>query len=171
MMPALKTSRSRSLPARPRRGGWALPLAGTLSLLMAVGVTVHPLYGDSNAEVQRALIERQQRADAFALRLQQSQQRRQVPVGDLRARRALDALQLEQRQRMDQLDARQLRQFEAGPRQTVTPGSAAARAWRRQQQRRYERERQRELQRAQREWTQFKHRHFPPGADDKGRTR
>jgi len=58
--------------------------------------------------VQRALIQRQQQSDAFALQLRQSQQRLQVPPGDLRLQQDLDARQSSERRRLDNVSSRQL---------------------------------------------------------------
>ncbi|MEK6242863.1 MAG: hypothetical protein AABM33_00055 [Pseudomonadota bacterium] len=59
-------------------------------------------------DLQRQLIQRQQQSDAFLLQLRQSQERLQVPPGDLRRMQELDARQSGERQRLDNVSARQL---------------------------------------------------------------
>jgi hypothetical protein len=71
-----------------------------------------PAFGQELA-IQRELIMRQQQSDAFTLQLRQSQQQLQIPPGDVRRRVELEASQLQQRQELDNLSARQLR--EVGP--------------------------------------------------------
>jgi hypothetical protein len=58
--------------------------------------------------VQRQLIQRQQQSDAFLLQLRQSQERLQVPPNDLKRMQELDARQTGERQRLDNLSAKQL---------------------------------------------------------------
>ena len=58
--------------------------------------------------VQRQLIQRQQQSDAFQLQLRQSQDRLQVAPGDFRHQQELDARQASERQRLDDVSARQL---------------------------------------------------------------
>lgn len=60
-------------------------------------------------DIQRALMQRQQQSDEFALQLGQSQQRLQVVPGDLNQAQSLEARQLQERQRLESLDARQQR--------------------------------------------------------------
>ena len=57
--------------------------------------------------MQRALMERQQRSDEFALQLRQSQQRLQVTPGDLNQQQYLESQQLGERQRLENLGAQQ----------------------------------------------------------------
>jgi hypothetical protein len=77
----------------------ALPLA-----LLAV----LPPAPAQDAGVQRQLIQRQQQSDAFALQLRQSQEALRVAPGDLKARQSMDARQLSERQRLDNLGEKQL---------------------------------------------------------------
>lgn len=70
-----------------------------------------PAFGQEQA-IQRELLMRQQQSDAFALQLRQSQQQLQIPPGDFRRRAELEAAQLQQRQDLENLGARQL--IEAG---------------------------------------------------------
>ena len=59
-----------------------------------------------DAGVQRQLIERQQRTDAFNLQLRQTQEALKAPPAE---RQALEARQLSERQRLDNLSEQQLR--------------------------------------------------------------
>lgn len=68
-----------------------------------------PAFGQEQA-IQRELIMRQQQSDAFTLQLRQSQQQLQIPPGDFRRRVELEASQLQQRQELDNLSTRQLRE-------------------------------------------------------------
>src|SRR5437868_10721126 len=68
------------------------------------------------SDVQRALIQRQQQSDDFALRLRQSQGRLQATPGDLNQQQYLESRQLGERQRFENLGAQQ--QFSNGPRQS-----------------------------------------------------
>jgi len=61
-----------------------------------------------DAAVQRALIERDEQTERFGLELRQSQERLGVPSGDPRRRQELEARQLKERQRFDELGERQL---------------------------------------------------------------
>jgi TolA-binding protein len=58
--------------------------------------------------VQRELIRRQQQSDEFSQQLRQSQELIKVPSGDLEARTRLESRQLDERQRLENLDASQL---------------------------------------------------------------
>ena len=58
--------------------------------------------------MQRALIQRQQQSDEFALQLRQSQQRLQATPGDLNQQQSLESQQLGERQRLESLGAQQL---------------------------------------------------------------
>jgi hypothetical protein len=60
-------------------------------------------------DIQRQLIQRQQQSDAFLLQLRHSQERLQVPPGDLKRTRELDSRQAGERQRLDAVSERQLR--------------------------------------------------------------
>jgi len=59
--------------------------------------------------VQRVLIQRQQQSDAFALQIRQSQERLNTPTGNIRRQQEIDARQFGERQRLDELSERQLR--------------------------------------------------------------
>src|SRR4051812_30204659 len=86
-------------------------------------------------EVQRALMQRQQQSDDFALQLRQSQQRLQAAPGDLNQQQFLDSQQLSERQRLENL----------GAQQQLSIGQGASSA--RQDRSRADQERQLELQR------------------------
>ena len=73
-------------------------------LLVAAAVPVRA----QEQDIQRQLIQRQQQSDAFLLQLRQFQERTQVPPGDLKRQRELDARQTSERQRLDDISARQL---------------------------------------------------------------
>jgi len=60
-------------------------------------------------DIQRALIQRDQQSDAFALQLRQSQERVALPPGDLRRQQQIDARHFSERQRLDQASESQLR--------------------------------------------------------------
>lgn len=61
-----------------------------------------------DAEIQRELIRRDQQTDAFKLQLQQSQERLKTPLGDPRRQQALEARQLDERQRLEAVGERQI---------------------------------------------------------------
>jgi hypothetical protein len=58
--------------------------------------------------VQRDLIQRQQQSDEFSQQLRQSIERAKVPPGDVKAQQKLETRQLEERQRLENLDQQQL---------------------------------------------------------------
>lgn len=60
-----------------------------------------------DTDIQRALMQRQQQSDAFALQLRQSQQRMQVAPGDLGQQQYLDSRYLNERQGLENLGAQQ----------------------------------------------------------------
>ena len=78
------------------------PLALLLLLAAAPGLA-------QEANVQRELILRQQQSDQFQQQLRQSQERVAVPPGDMHGRQHLDARQLSEQQRLENLNAQQLR--------------------------------------------------------------
>jgi hypothetical protein len=71
--------------------------------------------------LQRQLIQRQQQSDAFQLQLRQSQERLQVPPGDLQRQQQLDARQLGERQRLDNVSTRQLNDIRPDTPQELRP--------------------------------------------------
>ena len=72
-------------------------------------------------EIQQQLIQRQQQSDAFTLQLRQSQERLQVPPGDLRHQQELDARQTSERQRLENLSEKQLREVKPDTPQELRP--------------------------------------------------
>jgi multidrug resistance efflux pump len=71
--------------------------------------------------LQRQLIQRQQQSGAFQLQLRQSQERLQVPPGDLKRQQDLDARQVGERQRLDNVSARQLNEIRSDTPQELRP--------------------------------------------------
>jgi len=74
-----------------------------------------------NADIQKALIQRQQQSDAFALQLLQTQEAARLPPGDFRARQALEARQFSERRRLDNVSARQLMEVKTDLPQELRP--------------------------------------------------
>ncbi len=95
------------------------------------------------ADIQRALLERQQRSDELILRIQQSQP--PPSPGNLRQQQELDTLHLQNLQRLQNLNAQQLRQFD-GSQQMPPADPNAGRTQTLQQLQQFERDRQTELQ-------------------------
>ena len=89
-----------------------------LALLLA-GIAL-PALAQEQA-IQRQLIQRQQQSDAFLLQLRQSQERLQVPPGDLKRMQELDARQTGERQRLDVVSERQLREVKPDTPQELRP--------------------------------------------------
>jgi len=71
-----------------------------------------------DAGIQRQLIERQQRTDAFNLQLQQSQEAARTSPAN---RQSLDARQVSDRQRLDNLSDQQLRDVQLATPQELRP--------------------------------------------------
>jgi hypothetical protein len=89
-------------------------LAAPVLLVLLLG-TCLALPGAARADdeaVQRALLERQQQSDAFALQLRQFQQSLQATPAQ---RQSLDSLHLQQRQRFDALNDGQRAALRASP--------------------------------------------------------
>jgi hypothetical protein len=80
--------------------GMAALTAGILALAVPAAAQ------DENA--QRELIRRQQQSDEFTQQLRQSQELLKVPPGDLGARTRMESQQLDERRRLENLDASQL---------------------------------------------------------------
>ncbi len=74
-----------------------------------------------DADIQRQLIQRQQQSDAFLLQLRQSQETLTVPPGDLKARQELESRQTGERQRLDAVSERQLREVKPDTPQELRP--------------------------------------------------
>jgi multidrug resistance efflux pump len=74
-----------------------------------------------DVEIQKQLIQRQQQSDAFLLQLRQSQERLQVPPGDLKRMQELDARHTGERQRLDNVSAKQLVEIKSDTPQELRP--------------------------------------------------
>jgi len=59
-------------------------------------------------EIQKQLIQRQQQSDSFTLQLRQTQERLKNSSGDLRRQQEIEARQLSERQRLDNVNEKQL---------------------------------------------------------------
>jgi hypothetical protein len=92
------------------------PLLGTL----AFATLTLPAFAQDQG-LQRQLIQRQQQSDAFQLQLRQSQERLQVPPGDLQRQQQLDARQLGERQWLDNVSTRQLNDIRPDTPQELRP--------------------------------------------------
>jgi hypothetical protein len=84
------------------------PFLRGISTLAPIVLALATPVAAQDESAQRALIMRQQQSDEFAQRLRQSQELLKVPPGDAEARRDLESKHLEQRQRLENLDAEQL---------------------------------------------------------------
>ncbi len=89
-----------------------------LALLFA-GVAL-PAFSQEQ-DLQRQLMQRQQQSDAFLLQLRQSQEHLQVPPGDLKRIQEIDARQTGERQRLDAVSERQLRDVKPDTPQELRP--------------------------------------------------
>jgi len=87
------------------------------SLLLLVTAPLHA----QDQEIQRQLIQRQQQSDAFLLQLRQSQERVQVPPGDLKRMQELDTRQSGERRRLDTVSERQLSDVKPDTPQELRP--------------------------------------------------
>ncbi len=124
------------LPERSRSGRRC-----GLSILLATLLVANVAWADPEADMRRALIERQQRADELVLRLQQSE----LPNADARQQQQLDALHSRQLLELQAQNARRLQQFDAAASVPADPN--ASRMLTLQQQQQFERDRQIEIQR------------------------
>ena len=75
-------------------------------MLSALSLAAPASAQDQN--VQRDLIQRQQQSDEFSQQLRQSVERAKVPPGDLKSQQKIETRQLEERQRLENLDQQQL---------------------------------------------------------------
>jgi hypothetical protein len=71
--------------------------------------------------IQRELMLRQQNTDAFQLQLRQSQERLQIAPGDLRRQQELDARQISERLRLQNVSDRQLGELRPDTPQELRP--------------------------------------------------
>jgi hypothetical protein len=88
-------------------------------VLLLAAIAIPVLAQDQG--IQRQLMQRQQQSDAFQLQLRQSQERIQVPPGDLRRQQEFDARQFSERQRLDTVSARQLTDIKTDTPQELRP--------------------------------------------------
>jgi multidrug resistance efflux pump len=91
-------------------------MRAAFAVLLAIGPALA-----QEQEIQRALIQRQQRSDAFALQLRQAQERLRVAPGDLRRQQAIESRHLAERQRLENLNERQLREVRPDTPQELRP--------------------------------------------------
>ena len=89
-----------------------------LALLLA-GIALPAL--SQEQDVQRQLILRQHQSDAFLLQLRQSQEALKLPPGDLKARQELESRQTGERQRLEAVSERQLREVKPDTAQELRP--------------------------------------------------
>ena len=80
--------------------------------LLLAALTTSALGQDQG--IQRELMQRQQQSDAFTLQLRQSQERLALRPGDLRRQQQMDARQVSERQQLDNLSEKQLREIQPG---------------------------------------------------------
>jgi hypothetical protein len=74
-----------------------------------------------DADIQKQLIQRQQQSDAFTLQLRQSQERLKVSPGDIRSNQQFDARHFSERQRLDNVSAKQLIEVKPDAPQALRP--------------------------------------------------
>lgn len=79
-----------------------------------------PVFAQDQA-IQRELIARQQHLDRFALQLRQSQQLLKVNPGDLRRRQEIEARHLVERERLENVSERQVREVRPDTPQELRP--------------------------------------------------
>jgi uncharacterized membrane protein YqiK len=90
----------------------------TLAILLAI--LAIPVFAQDQG-IQREMMLRQQNTDAFQLQLRQSQDRLQIAPGDLRRQQEFDARQFSERQRLENVSDRQLREVRADTPQELRP--------------------------------------------------
>jgi len=79
----------------------------TLTPIIPIILSLAAPVAAQDENVQRELIRRQQQSDEFSQQLRQSQELIQVPPGNLDARTRLESRQLDERHRLENLDASQ----------------------------------------------------------------
>jgi len=84
------------------------PLLRRLSSLAAIVLALAGPAAAQDENVHRELLRRQQQSDEFSQQLRQSVERARVPPGDAKSRQEVETRQLEQRQRLENLDQQQL---------------------------------------------------------------
>jgi len=90
----------------------------TLTILLAI--LAIPVFAQDQG-IQREMMLRQQNTDAFQLQLRQSQDRLQISPGDLRRQQEFDSRQFGERQRLENVSDRQLREVRADTPQELRP--------------------------------------------------
>jgi len=80
--------------------------------LLLLLIASSPAFAQDQA-IQRALIQRQQQNDSFSLQLRQSIEASKVPAWDAARRMELESRQLGERQRLQEMSDRQLRDVPA----------------------------------------------------------
>lgn len=88
--------------------------------LLALLVLASPAFAQDQA-IQRELIQRQQQSDQFSLQLRQSIEASKVPPSDTKRRMEMEARQLGERQRLEELSDRQLRDVKPDTPQELRP--------------------------------------------------
>lgn len=107
-----------------------------LAWLIAGAALAQPV--DPQRDVQRALMQRQQQSDEFALQLRQSQQRLQASPGDLGQQQYLDSRHFSERLNMENLGAQQQLSIGTSGSNATADRLAADRARQLEMQQRYE---------------------------------
>jgi hypothetical protein len=116
-----------------------------LALALSHAVLAH---ADAQSEAQRALVQRQQQSDEFALRLRQSQQL--LNPGSAAQRQKLEGMNLEQQQRLQNLNEQQILQLQSSE-QSAGPAAEGQPARSAYPEQRLDRERQQQLQNFERQ--------------------
>ena len=88
--------------------------------LIVLFVLSAPAFAQDQA-TQRELIQRQQQLDAFALQLRQSQQMLHVAPGDFKLRQEIESRHLSERQQLESVSERQLREVKPDTPQELRP--------------------------------------------------
>ena len=86
----------------------------TLTPIIPIVLALAAPAAAQDENVQRQLIQRQQQSDEFVQQLRQSQEAAKLPPGDPDARRRMEMKHLEQRRRLENLDAEQLKRAGEG---------------------------------------------------------
>ena len=89
----------------------------TLLVLLALAT---PAFTQEQA-IQRELIRREHQLDAFALQLRQSQQMLNVSPGDFKLRQEIESRHLSERQQLERVSERQLREVKPDTPQELRP--------------------------------------------------
>ena len=87
---------------------------------IALLLLASPVFAQDQA-IQRELIQRQQQSDQFNLQLRQSIEASKVPPGDSQRRMEVETRQLGERQRLENVSERQLRDVKPDTPQELRP--------------------------------------------------